>query len=142
MCAGNLAPRAVCPPRSMGLGEICIHKLKARDKATFSFLTEAWAMPAPSSKKSEERELVVDSGASMRMPHKKISVQQKWKPFVFPETLTTVITQRGSAWYCVAPARQTGVQECSGLHMRPSRTSGRSRLFRRCRAEEASVSRS
>ena len=30
--------------------------LKAKDKATFYSLTEAWVMPAPSSKKPEERE--------------------------------------------------------------------------------------
>ena len=40
--------------------------LKNKEKAT-----EAWVMLAPSSKKSEEREFVVDSGASMHMLSKK-----------------------------------------------------------------------
>ena len=31
-----------------------VHELKTKDKATFYSLTEAWAMPAPSSKKPEE----------------------------------------------------------------------------------------
>ena len=37
------------------------------DKATFYSPIEARAMPAPSSKSPEERDFVVDSGASMHM---------------------------------------------------------------------------
>ena len=61
--------------------ERCVHreawdlarndKLKNEDKATFYSPTEAWVMLAPSSKKPEEREFVVDSGASMHMMGKK-----------------------------------------------------------------------
>ena len=46
-------------------------RLWLRDKATFYSLTEAWVMLGPSSKKPEEREFVVDPGASMHMLSKK-----------------------------------------------------------------------
>ena len=38
---------------------------------TFYSLAEAWIMPAPSSKKPEERQFVIDSGAHMHMISKK-----------------------------------------------------------------------
>ena len=44
-----------------------VWKLKARDKAMFQSLTQTWQMPAPSSKKPEEREFAVDSRASLHM---------------------------------------------------------------------------
>ena len=47
-----------------------VYKLKIVDKATFYSPAEAWVMPAPS-EKLEEREFVVDSGASMHMLSKK-----------------------------------------------------------------------
>ena len=40
---------------------------KNEDKETFYSPTEAWVMPAPSSTNPEEREFVIDSGASMHM---------------------------------------------------------------------------
>ena len=43
-----------------------VYKLKEEDVATFHS-AEAWVLPAPSSKKPEEREFVVDSGAPMHM---------------------------------------------------------------------------
>ena len=46
-------------------------KFEAQDKATFYSPTDAWVMRAPSSKKPEEREFMVDSGASMHMLSKK-----------------------------------------------------------------------
>ena len=48
-----------------------VHKLNDKDKATFFSLSEVWSLPAPSSKKPEEGELVVDSGASMHMLSRK-----------------------------------------------------------------------
>ena len=48
-----------------------VYMLKNKEKATFCFPNEAWVMLAPSSKKPEEREFVVDSGASMHMLPKK-----------------------------------------------------------------------
>ena len=65
-CASNLRD-------SKGLANI-FYKLETKDKATFYFPTEAWVMLAPSSKKPQERESAVDSGAS------------NWKPFENPGT--------------------------------------------------------
>ena len=47
-----------------------IYKLKDKDKATFHSPTNEWIMPAASTIKPEEREFVVDSGASMHMVSK------------------------------------------------------------------------
>ena len=43
------------------------YKLKEKDKATFFSPTDEWSLPAASKIKLEEREFVVDSGASMHM---------------------------------------------------------------------------
>ena len=48
-----------------------IHKLKEKDKAAFYFPAEEWVLLAASTKEPEEREFVVDSGASMHMVSKK-----------------------------------------------------------------------
>ena len=48
-----------------------IYKLKKEDKATFFSPSEEWNMPAASTITPEEREFVVDSGASMHMNSKK-----------------------------------------------------------------------
>ena len=48
----------------------CIHKLKEKDKTTFFPPSENWCLPA-STLKPEERDFVVDSGASMHMISKK-----------------------------------------------------------------------
>ena len=48
-----------------------IYKLHNSGKATLDTLFEARVMPAPTSKSPEEREFVVDSGASMHMMSKK-----------------------------------------------------------------------
>ena len=48
-----------------------INKLKNADNATFCTPIEARVMSAPTSKSPEEREFVVDSGASMHMMSKK-----------------------------------------------------------------------
>ena len=48
-----------------------VYKLKNEDKATFYSPTEIQAMPPPISASPEEREIVVDSGASMHMLRKK-----------------------------------------------------------------------
>ena len=86
---GHLAPRTMCPQRSMGLGQK-VYKLKARHQATFYSPTEARVMLAPSSQKPEERDFVVDSGVSMHMLRKKdISSLRKSR------NLTTVITTNG-----------------------------------------------
>ena len=48
-----------------------ILKMKEKHKTTFFSLPENWCLPAPSTLKLEERDFVVDSGASMHMISKK-----------------------------------------------------------------------
>ena len=57
------------PHSSVGFGEE-IYKLKKSDKTSFHTPTEK-GMSAPTSKRPEEREFVVDSGASMHIKKKK-----------------------------------------------------------------------
>ena len=57
------------PQSSVGFGEN-IYKLKNLDKTLFYFPGEVKAMLAPTTKRLEEREFVVDSGASMHMMRK------------------------------------------------------------------------
>ena len=52
------------PQSSVGFGEK-VRKLKNSDKTMFYVPGEVKTMPAPTSKRPEEREFVVDSGASM-----------------------------------------------------------------------------
>ena len=48
-----------------------IHKLKETEQATFYSLSDEWVLPAASMTKPEEREFVVDSGASMQIVSRK-----------------------------------------------------------------------
>ena len=57
------------PPSSMGLGEMCLQAHKYGQSYVLS--VEARAMLAPTSKLPEDREFVVDTGASMHMMSKK-----------------------------------------------------------------------
>ena len=45
--------------------------INSKEKATFFSLTNEWSSPAPSTIKSEERDFVVDSSASMHMVSRK-----------------------------------------------------------------------
>ena len=64
-----------------------VHKLNDSDKATFYSRSEVWSLPAPSSKKPEERTFVADAGASMHICWAgKIWVQPNWRLFGHPET--------------------------------------------------------
>ena len=49
----------------------CILKLKEKNITAFFSPSENWCLPSPSAIKPEEREFVVDSGASMHMIRKK-----------------------------------------------------------------------
>ena len=49
----------------------CILELKEKHKTAFFSPLENWCLPAPSTLKPEEREFIVDSGASMHMISKK-----------------------------------------------------------------------
>ena len=52
----------------------CILKLKEKNETTFFSPSEKRCLPAPSTIKPEEREFVVDSGASMHMISKKVLI--------------------------------------------------------------------
>ena len=54
-----------------------IFKLKEKYKTTFFSRSESWCLPSPSTIKPEEREFVVDSGASMHMISKK-GLEFRW----------------------------------------------------------------
>ena len=70
------------------------YKFKEKDKATFCFTAEEWALPAASTKEPEEREFVVDSGASMHMVSEKDFNSAELRTSRSP---TTVMTANGEA---------------------------------------------
>ena len=69
-----------------------VFQLKAKDKATFYFPTEAWVMLAPSLNNSEEREFVAYSRASMHMLSKKDSRSGELEILRRSKIPTTVVT--------------------------------------------------
>ena len=58
----------------------CILKHMEKHKTTFFSPSENWCLPSPSTTKPEERDFVVDSGASMHMISKKDLNCAEWKP--------------------------------------------------------------
>ena len=73
-----------------------VYMLKNKEKATFCSPNEAWVMLAPSSKKPEEREFVVDSGASMHMLSKNHWSSDEVETLRKSMNPTTVVTVRRS----------------------------------------------
>ena len=71
------------------------YKLKERDKATLYSPSEQWVLPAASTKEPEEREFVVDSGASMHMVSKKDLNSAELKTARMSRNPTTVMTANG-----------------------------------------------
>ena len=71
------------------------HKLKEKDKPTFFSLTNEWSLPAPSTTKSEEREFVVDSCASMHMVSRKDLNSAELGTVQVFKNPTTVMTANG-----------------------------------------------
>ena len=71
-----------------------VYKLNT-DKATFYSPVEPRAMPAPTSKLPEEREFVVDSGASMHMLSKKDLSSAEMDTLQRSRIPTTVVTANG-----------------------------------------------
>ena len=67
-----------------------IYKLKNSDKTTLYTPIEAWVMLTSTSTRPEEREIVVDSGASMHMMSKKE---------LSSEEIDTVKRSRTPLWY-------------------------------------------
>ena len=72
-----------------------ILKLKEKNKTAFFSLSDKWCPPAPSNLKPEEREFVVDSGASMHMISKKDVNCDEMDTLTTSCRPTTVITTNG-----------------------------------------------
>ena len=70
-------------------------KLKEKNKAAFFSLSENRCLPAPSTLNPEEREFVVDSGASMHMISKKDLNSVEMDTLTKSCSPTTVITASG-----------------------------------------------
>ena len=79
----------------MGLGEKMSTSAKMRKQTTFYSQIEARATPAPTSKFSEEREFVVDSGASVHMLSRKDLSSEELETLRRSRTTTTVVTANG-----------------------------------------------
>ena len=72
-----------------------IFKLKETDKTTFFSPTNEWSSPASSTIKPEEREFVVDSGASMHMLSRKDLTSAELETVKVSTNPTTVVTANG-----------------------------------------------
>ena len=70
-------------------------KLEKKHKTTFFSPSENRCLPAPSTLKPEEREFVVDSGASMHMISKKDLNSAELETLTTSRSPTTVITANG-----------------------------------------------
>ena len=72
-----------------------ILNLKEHETATFFSLSENWCLLVPSTIKPEEREFVVDSGASMHMISRKDLNSAEFETLTASRSPTTVITAKG-----------------------------------------------
>ena len=72
-----------------------IYKLKEKDQVTFYSFAEEWVLPAASTKEPEEREFVVDSGASMHMVSEKDLNSAELETMRTSRSPTTVMTANG-----------------------------------------------
>ena len=72
-----------------------VKKLKNTDKATFYSPIEAKTTPAPTSKSPEEREFVVDSGASLHMLSIQVLSSDEMETLRRSRNPTTVVTASG-----------------------------------------------
>ena len=72
-----------------------ILKLKETGKVTFFSLANEWCLPAPSVITPEEREFVVDSGASMHMLSRKDLTSAELESVKVSESPTTVVAANG-----------------------------------------------
>ena len=70
-------------------------KLKEKEKATFFSPTDEWGLPAATTIKLEEREFVVDSGASMHMVSRKELNSAELETARVSKSPTTVVTANG-----------------------------------------------
>ena len=83
--------RARCPSSSVRLAKN-IHNYRRNIKTAFFSLSENWCLLAPSTLKPEEREFVVDSGASMHMVSEKDLSDAEMETVTTSRSPTTVIT--------------------------------------------------
>ena len=72
-----------------------IYKLKEKDQVSFYSPAEEWVLPAGSTKEPEEREFVVDSGASMHMVSKRDLNSAELETMRTSKSPTTVMTANG-----------------------------------------------
>ena len=72
-----------------------VFKLKKEESDALHSPAEAWVMPAPSSRKPEEREFEIDSRASMHMLSKKVLSSAEMETLRRSRTPTTVVTANG-----------------------------------------------
>ena len=72
-----------------------IYKLKETEKATFFPASDEWILPAASTIQLEEREFVVDSGASMHMVSTTVLNSAELETVRTSESPTTVVTANG-----------------------------------------------
>ena len=70
-------------------------QLKEKHKTTFFSLSDNWCLPAPSPIKPEERECVVDSGASMHMISRNDLNSAELETVTTSKSPTTVLTGNG-----------------------------------------------
>ena len=85
--------RAKCPRSSVEAGQKCV-KLKEHERATFFSPSENRCLAA-STLKLEEREFVVDSGASMHMISKEDLSDAEMETVMTSRSPTIVITANG-----------------------------------------------
>ena len=57
-----------------------LYKLKEKDRATIYSPAEEWVLAAASTRDPEEREFVMDSGASMHMSARETLTLPNWRP--------------------------------------------------------------
>ena len=88
-----------------------MYKLKEKDKALFYFPEDEWVLPAASTKEPEEREFVVDSGASMHIVRKKDFNSSELETMRTSRSPTTVMTANGE----VQTRRSDGICQRFGL---------------------------
>ena len=104
ICPGDLHQRNTNPPKFEDRSQeetdceaawrltISVLKLKEKHRTAFFSPSEKWCLPAPSNLKPEEREFVVDSGASMHMISEKDLNDAEMDTLTKSCSPTTVIT--------------------------------------------------
>ena len=90
----RLKDKSDVPKARLGILPKYIYKLKANDKATY-FSPAKWVLPSASARESEEREFVVDSGASMHVVSETDLNSAELETMRTSRNPTTVMTANG-----------------------------------------------